>query len=106
MKPTDVLEILNREIEKICSSLPEHGRRLVILEYILPEEMFEALLENLEFKAEVERGNPNLGGIPVRLGSDLEIRYYQAPKQRKYFRMEKKRGKLLVTKEEMESESF
>lgn len=111
MEAREVIELINKEIERICLSLPERGRRLVILEYVLTQEMLDALLTNAEFKKQMEKGNPNIGGIPITIGEKFEIKYYQAPKQRKHFRMEKIRGKNIVnklteTKEEMDTKSF
>jgi len=48
-------------------------------------------MKNSEFAHQAEIGVPNLGGIPVILSSEdkIKIDCYQAPKQYKYFRVEK-----------------
>jgi len=66
-------------------------------------------MKNLEFKVEAEKGNPNLGGIPVKIieNSDkIRIDCYQEEKQRKYFRKEIIRKKKYAEKESMVSQSF
>lgn len=93
MKPEDVLKKINEEIERIKENLPEKGRRFEALAYRLPKEYYNVLLQNLEFKRSVEKGHPNIGGIPVILSKEFKIDYFQGEKQRKYFKHSRLRKK-------------
>lgn len=105
MKPEDILNQINAKIEEIKGSLPDKGRRLELKCFILPEEQWNVLLKNEDFKNEAERGNANLGGIPIKCDSNLKelsIEYVQGEKQRKYFRL--RRSRKHEHEEEMESQ--
>lgn len=104
MKPEDILNLINAKVEEIKSSLPDNGRRLELQCFILTKEQWNVLLTIEEFKNEAERGNANLGGIPIKCDSnlkELEIKYVQGAKQRKYFRL--RRSRKHEFQEEMES---
>lgn len=92
MEPIDVILKLEERIQKIKESLPEEGRRLLVKAYYLPQAHWDALRKNDDFAKAVEKGNPNLGGIPVKLNSDLDIPkiiYKQEEKKPKFYRAEK-----------------
>ena len=66
-------------------------RRVVIKAYYLPEEFYNSLISIPEFKKANKEGKANLGGIPVYLSEEFKIDWYQAEKQRKFFRIRKKK---------------
>ena len=95
MNSEEVLRIINTEIERIKSILPEKGRRLEIIEYHLPKDLYNKLMENEEFKELALQGKANLGGIPIIPSSEFKIVYRQMEKQRKYFRKKERKKKKL-----------
>ena len=104
MRPEDILNLINTKIEEIKSQLPDKGRRLELKCFILTEEQWNVLLKIEDFKNEAERGNANLGGIPIKCDSnlkELDVEYVQGEKQRKYFRL--KRSRKHEHEKEMES---
>jgi len=91
MEPEEVLIEIEKRVEDIKSGLPESGRRLKVKAYFLPKEYWDALLKNPFFKKEVIEGNPNLGGIPVKLMPDIVspiIDWEQEEKRPKFYRVE------------------
>lgn len=68
-------------------------RRVVVTGYYLPEKFYNSLMHLPEFKKEHDKGKANLGGIPVYLSEEFKIDWFQAEKQRKFFREKKRRKK-------------
>lgn len=94
MRPEDILNLINAKSEEIKRTLSDKGRRLELTCIILTKEQWNVLQRNLDFKCEAERGNANLGGIPIKFNPNLtkmEIEFIQTEKQRKYFRLKRTR---------------
>lgn len=91
MEPKEIVDLIEKKIDKIKNNLPEKGRRLKIKTYLLPSEYFEILMKDEEFAREAKKGNANLGGIPVKKLPKLKniiVDCFQEEKQYKYFKVE------------------
>ena len=66
-------------------------RRVVVKAYYLPEKFYNGLMHLPEFEKAHKRGEANLGGIPVYLSEEFKIDWFQAEKQRKFFREKRRR---------------
>lgn len=87
MKDIDqIIQTIFKEVEKTRLSLPDRGRRMEIQAYILPKEWISLLSTDEVFKMVLDRGMPNLGGIPIYEGKEFKIIYIQKEKQRKVWK--------------------
>jgi hypothetical protein len=114
LKPEDILDLVNAKVEEIKKKLPDKGRRLELTCIIVTEEQWDILFnasqkEDVDYDSDgneykfteeemAEENQPkfvmkefNIGGIPVQKGKELDIKYSQTEKQRKYFRLKRTR---------------
>jgi len=85
MRMAEIMAMLYNKAEEIKDSLPDLGRRFEVTGYVVTQGIWDSLMEDKDFADSFYKGRPNLGGIVVQIGDQVEIKFIQYKKGQKWF---------------------